>query len=203
MTFYEDLYKEYVLNNKSTVEIYDTIKANNKVWLEDIFFDVMARLKYNIELLDLNDDYNKNDKVLDLLDIEYNETKNEKLYQIINHLKKYNDEKKLRIQKYREEEKFKEENPTPKEIIERINSKINEEKWNSIKKEIGYDYYDTYEEVINEVNQHDEYSDSERTIMLVKNSSQKVSNIFLQQIKKYMPKEYYHFKALVEKISPD
>lgn len=71
-----------------------------------------------------------------------------------------------------------------------------------ITKEIGYDDYDTYKEVINEVNQHDEYSESERAIILVKTSSQKISNIFLQQIKKHMPNEYYHFKSLAEKISP-
>lgn len=113
MTFYEDLYGEYVSNNKSTVEIYETIKVNNKVWLEDIFLNVMARLKYNINVSNMEENDNKNDKVLELLDLEYNKTKDEKLYQIINHLKKYNEERKLRIQKYREEEKFKEENPTP------------------------------------------------------------------------------------------
>lgn len=205
MTFYEDLYSEYVSNNKSAVEIYDTIKATNKVWLEDIFLNVMEKLKYNITPLNKDNylSFENDDKVIEMLDIEYNETKDKRLYQIINHLKEYLEKKKSRIQKYREEEEFKEKNPTPEEILEKIETEIMLKAYADITKEIGYDDYDTYKEVINEVNQHDEYSEDQRIIMLVKTSSQKVSNIFLSQIKKYMPNEYYHFKSLVEKISPD
>ncbi len=202
MTLYEDLYEKLLSSNKSIVEIYNTIKTNNDMWGEDIFLNVMAELKYNVLDKDNYLNYYNHDKVLELLNLEYNETKDKKLYQLINHLKKYNEEKKLRIQKYDEEEEFKKQNPTLEEIVERINDEIDAQKWKSIKEEIGYDYYDTYKEVINEVNQHDEYTESEKVIVLVKTSSQKVSNIFLSQIKKYMPNEYYHFKSLVDKISP-
>ncbi len=203
MTFYEDKYGKLLSSDKSIVEIYNIIKTNNDAWGEDIFLNVMAEIKYNVLDKDNYLNYYNHDKVLEMLDLEYNKMKDEKLYQLINHLKKYNEEKKLKFQEYLEEKKFKEESPTPEEVIKKIEDEIESKKWKDIKKEIGYDYYDTYKEVINEVNQHDEYSDEKRILMLVKNSSQKVSFIFLEQIKKYMPSEYYHFKSLVDKISPD
>ncbi len=189
-----ELYEKLLSSNKSIVEIYNMLNESD-------FFVFMA-IKYNALRGDNHDTYYNHDKVIKKIENECNQTKDEELGKLINHLKERNEQLKLEWKIILEKEEFKKQKPTPEEVIREYEREIESKKWKDIKEEIDYNYYDTYKEIINEVNQHDKYSDKERILMLVKNSSQKVSVIFLKQIKKYMPNEYYHFKSLVDKISP-
>ena len=185
------------LVNESVYNIYNKLMSIVKYDPEQDILYVLSK-KYNVK-----ETYYNHDLVIVKLNNEYIQAKNKDLIPIISHLSRYNEEKKLEWEYYLEEEELKKQNPTPKEIEERYRSDIILKQYADIRKKIGYDDYDTYKEVINEVNQHDEYSDEQRLFELAKQSSQKISSIFLSEIKEKLPKEYYHFKALADKISPN